>query len=359
LKPTSPYFHNAFTFNGLDYNNAAELLNFAMKLQDEGADHEASIGEFIEQWLGDSTTITVQTSGSTGEPKQIVLQKEHMINSAKATCTFFKLGPQTTALLCLSADYIAGKMMLVRSIVMGWNLHVVAPEADALTQYDNEYDFVAMVPYQVHHTFDALAKVKKLIIGGGAISPALEAKLQTIPTESFATYGMTETCSHVAVRRLNGPAKSDGYTAMQDVEFNIDNRGCLVIDAPFITEEPVVTNDMVQLNSSHSFEWLGRFDNVINSGGLKLFPETIEEKLASFIETPFVITSEKDEALGERIVLIVENNDTTTVPNYSEAFSSLDSFERPKRMYSISKFPYTETGKIKRTEVMQLLQKYK
>lgn len=330
-----------------------------MKLQEEGADHEVSIGEFIEQWLDESTTVTVQTSGSTGEPKQIVLQKEHMINSAKATCTFFKLGPNTTALLCLSADYIAGKMMLVRSIVMGWNLHVVAPEADALTQYDNEYDFVAMVPYQVHHTFDALSKVKKLIIGGGAISPALEAKLRTIPTESFATYGMTETCSHVAVRRINGPAKSDGYTAMQDVEFTIDDRGCLVIEAPFITEEPVATNDMVQLNSPHSFEWLGRFDNVINSGGLKLFPEAIEEKLAPFIETPFVITSEKDEALGERIVLIVEYKDTSTVPNYSEAFSSLDKFERPKRMYSISKFPYTETGKIKRTEVMYLLKKYK
>jgi len=359
LKPTSPYFHNAFTFNGLDYNNADELLSFAMKLQDEGADHEVSIGEFIEQWLGDSATIIVQTSGSTGEPKHIVLQKEHMINSAKATCTFFKLGPKTTALLCLSTDYIAGKMMLVRAIVMGWNLHVVAPEADALTQYDNEYDFVAMVPYQVHHTFDALAKVKKLIIGGGAISPVLEAKLLTIPTESFATYGMTETCSHVAVRRLSGPAASGTYTAMQDVEFGIDDRGCLLIDAPLITEDKIVSNDMVNLNSSHSFEWLGRFDNVINSGGLKLFPEAIEEKLAPFIETPFVITSEKDEALGERIVLIVENEDTSKIPNYSDAFSSLDKFERPKRMYSISKFPYTETGKIKRSEVMHLLQIYR
>jgi len=359
LKSTSPYFHNAFTFNGLEYSHDDELLSFAMKLQDEGADHEVSIGEFIEQWLSSASTITVHTSGSTGEPKLIVLEKEHMINSAKATCAFFKLGPQTKALLCLSADYIAGKMMLVRAIVMGWDLHVVAPEADALTQYDNEYDFVAMVPYQVHHTFDALVKVKKLIIGGGVISPALEAKLLTIQTESFATYGMTETCSHIAVRRLSGPAASGTYTAMQDVELSVDNRGCLLIDAPLITEEVIVTNDMVTLNSSHSFDWLGRFDNVINSGGLKLFPEAIEEKLAPFIKTPFVITSEIDEALGERIVLIVEFNDTTTVPNYSEAFASLDKFERPKRMYSISKFPYTETGKIKRTEVMQLLQKYK
>jgi len=359
LKSTSPYFHTSFTFNGLEYNNAEELLQFAKKLRKEGDAYEVSIGKFIKKWLGDSDTIIVKTSGSTGKPKKIALKKEHMIASAKATCSYFKLGPNTKALLCLSADYIAGKMMLVRALVMGWDLHVVAPEKDALTQYDNDYDFVAMVPYQVHHTFDALTKVRKLIIGGGAVSAALEAKLQTIPTEAFATYGMTETCSHVAVRRLNGLAASDSFAAMQDIKFTTDARGCLVIEAPKISEEIIITNDMVHLENATRFIWLGRFDNVINSGGVKLFPETIEAKLAPFIETPFIITSEKDDALGERVVLVVEYKDSTTVPNYAEAFTSLDAYERPKRLYTISKFPYTETGKIKRVEVMQVLQKYK
>ena len=167
MKPASPHIHPKFKLNGLPYPSAEELLNFADGLIEQGADYEVSMASFLEEWLSFDDTVVVKTSGATGTPKEIVLLKEQMINSAKATGAYFKAGEGTKALLCLSSDFIAGKMMLVRAMVLGWDLHVVAPEKDALTEYDNPYDFVAMVPYQLHHSIDALDKVKKLIVGGG------------------------------------------------------------------------------------------------------------------------------------------------------------------------------------------------
>jgi len=346
--------HSSFKLNGLKYSTN-ELLEFAKDLENKGAHYEISIGKFLQQWLNDDDAIIVKTSGSTGKPKEIKLLKSQMINSAKATGIFFKLAEKITALLCLPANYIAGKMMLVRAMVLGWDLHIVAPEKDALTQYDNDYDFVAMVPYQVSHSLKALKKVHKLIIGGGAISTELNNKLQEVDTEVFATYGMTETITHIAVRRINGLAKSNDFTGLPNVKFTSDERGCLVIDAPTISDAKIITNDLVKLISPTSFEWLGRFDNVINSGGIKIYPEQIEEKLSLFIKLPFVIVSEEDIDLGERIVLVFENNGTHNTPNFSDAFKSIPKYERPKNIYTFSKFPFTETGKIKRDEVKRLL----
>lgn len=282
-----------------------------------------------------------------------------MINSAKATGTYLELPEGIAALLCLPADYIAGKMMLVRAMVLGWNLHVVAPEKDALSQYDNDYDFVAMVPYQVLHSLEALYKVKKLIIGGGAVSEKLEEALQSLPTEAYSTYGMTETISHIAMRRLNGTERSKAYHALPNVTFAEDERGCLVIQAPQISEEKVVTNDTIELLSPTSFIWLGRYDNVINTGGVKIHPEVVEDKLRTVIDFPFLIASEKEEALGEQVILILENTESVKIPNYTEAFQKLSKFERPKKIYTLSQFPYTETGKIKRGDVLQILKRYK
>ena len=346
--------HPSFKLNGLQYSTSG-LLEIAKGLEKSGVHYEISIGKFLQQWLDENDTIFVKTSGSTGKPKDIKLYKNQMVNSAKATGVFFKLGENTTALLCLPSNYIAGKMMLVRALVLGWDLHIVAPAKDALTQYDNDYDFVAMVPFQVEHSLKALNKVHKLIIGGGTVSKELNDKLQEVETEAFATYGMTETITHIAVRRINGLAKSSTYTALPNVKFQKDERGCLVIQALDISEESIITNDVVNLISPTSFDWLGRIDNVINSGGVKLYPEQIEKNLAAFIELPFIITSEKDKELGERIILIFENNGEQKTPNFSKAFSKLNKYERPKKVYTFSKFPYTETGKIKRAEVVDLL----
>lgn len=346
--------HPAFTFNGLQYSEI-ELQEFAEKLQEIGDDYEQKIGEFITQWLNDAPIVKVKTSGSTGEPKQITLQKTQMIASAQATGAFFTLGEKTSALLCLPANFIAGKMMLVRAMVLGWDLHVVAPEKDALTQYDNEYDFAAMVPYQVLHTLDAIHKIKKLIIGGGAVSPELRERLQDVPTAVFETYGMTETITHIAVKRINGPEASSNFSALPEVYFEQDTRGCLVVNALKVSELPVITNDIVTLKNATEFNWLGRYDNVINSGGYKLYPEKIEAKLSIIIDRPFVIIGEKDEALGERAVLVFEAPSADQIPNYSKAFNALDPYERPKKVYTLSKFPHTETGKIRRGDVKNIL----
>jgi len=352
------HIHPAFTLNGIQFETADELYNFAVSLKADGLPHERSTGKFIIMWLNDESYVKVKTSGSTGKPKKIKLAKKAMVHSATATARYFKVGEQTTALLCLHPKFIAGKMMLVRAMVMGWHLHVVAPEKDALTQYDNDYDFTAMVPYQVKHAIGALKKVKKLIIGGGAVDSELEDKLQKVTTEAFATYGMTETITHIAVRRINGPAKSQEYHAMENVTFTLDDRGCLIIDAPNIHKEPVVTNDLVDLKTPTSFIWLGRIDNVINSGGVKLFPEKIEQKLAQHIDFPFIITAQPDPNLGERVILVLETQGDSEIPSYSEAFSYLSQYEKPKRIFTVSKFPYTENGKIRRNEVLQILRHY-
>ncbi|MBX2826612.1 MAG: AMP-binding protein [Flavobacteriaceae bacterium] len=357
--PTSPSIHPKFKFNGLSYSSAEELLNFVDDLKTHGAPYEVSIANFMEEWLDFGETIRVRTSGSTGIPKEIFLEKEHMINSAEATGAYFKIGEGTKALLCLSADYIAGKMMLVRALVLGWDLHAVAPNKDALTEYDNNYDFVAMVPFQLHHSLEALDKVKKMIVGGGAISTELEKQLQHKTTEVFATYGMTETITHVAVRRLNGFAKSDVFSALPHVTFSHDDRGCLVIEAPKVSYHTVITNDLVTLHSPVSFSWLGRIDNVINSGGIKLSPEEIEMKLSKHFNFSFIVASEKDEALGDRLILIVEGQELPSEAVYTKAFQGLHKYERPKKIYSLSQFPYTETGKIKRQDVLSLLHKHK
>jgi O-succinylbenzoic acid--CoA ligase len=241
---------------------------------------------------------------------------------------------------------------------MGWDLHVVAPDKDAITQYDNTYDFAAMVPYQVYHTLNALDKIKKLIIGGGVIDPDLEAKLQTKSTQVYATYGMTETITHVAVRRVNGEDKTNVYSALPNVSFDLDSRGCLVIDAPIQGSSKVVTNDLVTLHDAKSFEWLGRYDNVINSGGIKLYPEKMELLLRDFIKVPFIISSLQDQALGEQLILVLQLDDPKQVATYSEAISELEPYHRPKKIFTLSKFPLTQTGKIKRSAIKDLIKGY-
>ena len=350
--------HPSFKFNGLEFETSEEIVVFAKQLKHKGAKHEVAIAKFIVKWFNDKPYIKVKTSGSTGAPKKIKLLKTNMVQSAFATGVYFNLGTNNTALLCLSAKYIAGKMMLVRALTMGWDLHVVAPDKDAITQYDNTYDFAAMVPYQVYHTLNALDKIKKLIIGGGVIDPDLEAKLQTKSTQVYATYGMTETITHVALRRVNGENKTNVYTALANVKFDVDSRGCLVIDAPNLGNLHLVTNDVVTLLDSKSFEWLGRYDNVINSGGVKLYPEKIEQQLRDFIKVPFIISSLQDPALGEQLILVLELDDPKKVAAYRDIITELDPYHRPKKIFTLSKFPVTDTGKIKRNGIKSLLKGY-
>ena len=354
MTSSSIYIHPKFKLNGLPYR-FDDLYELALDFEKSQALHEIEIGKFLIEWLNNNNYISVPTSGSTGVPKKINILKAHTVNSAIATGTFFELPSETRALLCLPASYIAGKMMLVRAIILGWDLYIKAPEKDAITQYDRDYDFVAMVPYQVHYSLKSLNKIKKLIIGGGAISVDLNDQLQHVDTEVFATYGMTETITHIAVRRINGLAKSYYYNALPNVKFSLDKRDCLVIEASEVSDNKVVTNDLVKIISPSSFQYFGRIDNVVNSGGVKLFPEQIEAKLAKFIDVQFIIASEKNQTLGEQLILILEEDSSKPILDIKTAFSILSNYERPKKIYIISKFPFTETGKIKRSELLKNL----
>lgn len=351
-----PLLHPQFRLNGEAFPSAEALKERANYLIENGKDDEVAIGKFILEWLDENDFITVKTSGSTGIPKNIKLQKNHVFNSAEATVKYFDLTENTKALLCLSSEYIAGKMMLVRAMTAGWDLHTTAPEKNPLENIDDAFDFSAMVPYQVFHSLKDLHKVKKLIVGGGAVPAELDQQLQKIKTRVFATYGMTETISHVAVRPMNGKEKSAIFSALPEVNFSLKENNCLQIHATEISEESIVTNDVVELISPTSFKFLGRADNVINTGGVKVHPEVVEEKLSLHINLPFFIASEKDEALGERVILIIESEEYFQLKDFFTAFKSLSTYEKPKHIYSVSRFIYTETGKIKRAVVLKNLQ---
>ena len=360
-------FHKNFKLNGLSFSSVDELLVHTKDLPGE-------INQFLKSWFSVDQKITVQTSGSTGVPKLILLNKDFVVNSAKATGSYFNLKEHTTALLCLPLKYIAGKLMLIRAITLGWELDVIESSSNPLEKVNKPYDFSAMVPLQLENSLFKLHLIKKLIVGGGLVSKELEYKIQHLSTAIFATYGMTETITHIAVKKLNkhmllkegvkNNSFSDKninslkdasinafYQILPDVTIYKDKRDCLVIDAPKVSDEIIFTNDVVQLISDNEFEWLGRFDNVINSGGIKLYPEKIEEKFSNIIMNRFFVSGIPDEKLGEKLVLIIEGK--KQVIKYKNL--GLSKFETPKKVYFLEQFVETETKKIQRKKTLDLL----
>ncbi len=343
--------HKNFTLNNTSFNSEKELLAYAMDLPEE-------VRSFLEEWFHKDAFVVVQTSGSTGIPKSIQLKKEYMINSAIATGEFFNIRENTTALLCLSVNYIAGKMMLVRALVLGWNLDIVAPVSNPLLQVDKEYDFTAMVPLQLQNSLNNLHKVKKLIVGGGVVDNSLLNKIQKINTQIFATYGMTETITHIAVKQLNHVKETPNfYKVLPNVIIYKDRRNCLVIKASKVAKELIITNDVVQLISEKQFEWLGRYDNVINSGGIKLHPEKIEKKLDAIINERFFVAGVFDVKLGEKLILVIEGTifEKEELEENILNLSLLNKFEIPKEIYFVNHFIETETKKIQRKKTLDLI----
>ncbi len=348
------YIHPDFKLNGKSYS-PSELRIFAATLIKESQSFEKNIGEFLVEWFDDSAEIEIKTSGSTGTPKIIKLQKEHMVNSAKATGIFFNLPSKTTVLICLPAKYIAGKMMLVRAIILGWELDCVDPNSNPLSDVSKNYDFSAMVPLQLENSLSKIDQIKTIIIGGAPMSTSLIEKVLPKSTQVFETYGMTETITHVAVKAIKSK-KEACFKALPNVNFSVDERDCLVINAPQIATESIITNDIVNLISNSEFVWLGRFDSVINSGGVKLIPEQIEKKLRTVINTPFFVAGVEDEHLGQKLVLVIEGTiNNKELKKKIDSLASLSKYENPKEIYLLNKFSYTETGKINRSKTLELL----
>ncbi|GEP52582.1 O-succinylbenzoic acid--CoA ligase [Flavobacterium noncentrifugens] len=343
--PTYHNVHNSFKLNGFHLDKD-DLCRVAYSFIKEGDDFEKPVGNFLLDWFDNNPYIDINTSGSTGTPKRIRVEKQAMVNSALATGDFFDLAPGNKALHCLPAKYIAGKMMFVRGFILGLDMDFVAPNSTPLKNNDTVYDFAAMVPLQAKHSLEELKNVKKVIIGGVYIHRTLEDALAELPTEVYETYGMTETITHIAAKRVGEQA----FTVLPNVTISYDDNNCLVIHAPRISDEVIVTNDLVELVNENQFIFLGRFDNVVNSGGIKLIPEQIEEKLSGKIQSRFMFGGLPDEQLGEKLVLVLEGEERALEPH---VFEELDKYERPKAILFVPKFAETETGKMMRKEILK------
>ena len=345
-----------------------------------------TLEDFFSEWNNDSDRVLVHTSGSTGKPKPMMVEKKRMLNSARITCDFLGLKPGDSALLCMSLDYIAGKMVVVRSIERHLHLISVSPSGHPLKDIDlkdangkdvnGEITFAAMVPMQVYNTLqvpeerERLTHIRHLIIGGGAIDASLEKELRSLPGNIaiWSTYGMTETLSHIALRRINGAEASEWYQPFDSVKISQTDEGCLVIDAPLVCAETLVTNDIVEIEpyiynkvEKLRFRIKGRKDNVICSGGIKIQIEEVEALLKPHLEKPFMLAKKKDEKFGEIAVLLTEDEDLKKVEatirrllsgksddSNKSSESKSHKYWIPREFRYVEHLPLTETGKPKR-----------
>lgn len=351
--------HYKFKLNGIHYTHD-QLREVAYSFIKEGEPFERLIGDFLTDWLNIDDYIIARTSGTTGSPKKIKILKQHMVNSAIATGDFFDIYSGDSALHCLPADYIAGKMMLIRAIILGLEIDLIEPTLSPVFDYLKPYSLCSMLPSQLTNMVDYVGNIKNILVGGAVVTRKLKDKIQKCPANIFETYGMTETVTHIAARRLNNfdrsPIRKEEwhfFTALPNVQISQDLRGCLVIDAPFVSSKELITNDLVKIHSEKTFDWLGRIDNVINSGGVKIFPEQIEGKLSEFMDQRYLIASDEDETLGQRVILVIEGRQHDLDKSI---FKVLDKYEVPKQVYFLPKFVNTFSGKIQREDTLKLLE---
>ena len=339
MNNASHNIHPGFKLNGVLYSKLGKHSSGKEFFSDK-----SEILDFIENWINNSPVISLRTSGSTGIPKKILAEKSAMAYSAKLTGKQFNLKPGDKALLCLPLDFIAGKMMLVRALVLGLDLYITKPNRSPLKNFSKLFDFVAMTPYQLEKSIEHLNRVKCLIVGGSPVGEAIKKKIKNNTSGVYETYGMTETLSHVAIKNLS--LGENEFIALPGIGFS-KNNGFLEITAPFISKTPIITNDLIRLVSKTEFEWNGRASLTINSGGIKLNPEKIEKTLSKYYNNPFVICGLPDEKLGEKIVLVFENK----IPLMPElVFKKLCPYERPKEIFSLNSFN-RKHGKINRKDI--------
>ncbi|MDU1892221.1 MAG: AMP-binding protein [Dysgonomonas sp.] len=320
------------------------------------SDFHYSLYLFLKDWFSQSPFLKVHTSGSTGAPKEMLVEKKRMMESARLTCSFLELKEGDKALLCMSLDYIAGKMMVVRALIAGLDLYPVTPSGNPLRDTDIPFNFAAMIPMQVYNSLQSevesvrLGKIENLIIGGGAIDKQLEDHIKDFSNNIYSTYGMTETLSHIALRKLNGKDASEVYMPFSSVTLSLSEDDALIIDAPLVAGERLYTNDIAQINKDGGFRIIGRRDNVINSGGVKIQIEEVERLLKPFMSSAFAVASLPDARFGEIVVLVVEED--IMGEEYKEA---LPEYYVPKKVIKIDAIPLTETGKISRKELKRLI----
>lgn len=320
---------------------------------------------FYDEWMSPAPTVELHTSGSTGKPSRFVAEKKRMEASARLTCGFLGLGAGHRALLCMSTDYVGGKMMVVRAATCGLDLVCVEPSGHPLADVGDEpFDFVAMVPLQVYNSLHSPAErrrleaIRHLIIGGGPIDAALAAEIKTLGNAVWSTYGMTETLSHVALRRLSGPEAEEWYTPFAGVNITLDADGRIKIDAPDVCREPLLTNDMGVIHpDGRRFKVLGRYDNVVCSGGCKFQIEEIESLLAAKTPGPVIVTKRSDQKFGEAVVLLYSSGDEADMR--AACAAALPKYMRPKTYIKLPELPYAAPGKPARAAALKIAASYR
>lgn len=343
---------NRLTLFGQEYTKDALLLE--SESSSNRASWENHFWSFIRQWLDEENHIIVESSGSTGKPKKIKILKSKMLASAESTCKYLKIKAKDKALLCMSANHIGGMMMIVRAFYQRLDLYLIAPQANPLFEFKTTIDFIALVPYQVKMILEAnpqkLQGIEKIIIGGGIVDAGLEKRLIEERIEAYSTFGMTETISHIALKRI---AKEDYYTCLPNIQISKSDRGTLIIHAPKILDEALETNDLVEILDSDKFRWLGRLDFAIESGGLKVIPEILEKQLASCLKENYIISSLPHATLNQIIVLLIESDHTLEIAE--NIFESFGKYEIPKQIIFLPKFAYTKSGKIDRIKTREMI----
>ena len=350
------------------FDSRAIQINEIGRIKNHADEFEYPILDFAREWLSPSIKkFEIQTSGSTGTPKKITLAREQIKESIKLTKDFFNLKPGQVALLCLDTNFIAGRMMIFRAIEIGLDLVCAPPVANPLEHIDcaSPISFAALVPYQLESILKSpssiarLNKIEKVILGGAKVSPSLIERIQPLPTQFYETYGMTETITHVAIRKLNPP--ENNFTALPGVSFSTDNRNCLVIRATHLGSNSIITNDVVELSGSKSFKLIGRADNIINTGGVKVSPEALEDKIESILSPfldgkDFFIAGVNDPAFGQKVVLFMESAPLQE-PDKNKILSQLklhlEKWEVPKDIICVPLFKKTESGKVNRLETIK------
>ena len=325
---------------------------------------EQATFNFTRAWLSDEDSFIITTSGSTGEAKPISITRSQMKESAMRTVDALGLIENDVSFVCLNTQYIGGRMMLVRALETNMRILAVEPSSTPLAGIRDHIDFAAMVPLQVEATLasDEASKfdeMKAVIIGGAVVSDTLQASIQKIKAPVYATYGMTETVSHIALKRLNGDKASSYFTVLPGIGIQRDERECLVIKAPYLPET-IVTNDLVEIIDRNTFHWLGRWDNVINSGGIKVMPEKIEAEIGKIfnslnVHQNYFVHGIPDKRLGSKIILVVEGEFFVKKNEVLDAlYQTFSKYEVPREIISIPNFAYTSTGKINRKKTLNL-----
>lgn len=312
------------------------------------------INDFLVHWNSKNEFIILQTSGSTGTPKKIEVHKTDLIKSANLTGKFLKLEDGNSALCCLPIQYISGTMMLIRALTLNLELIIIEPTLKPLENLNQKIDFCAMTPMQVENSLEKLHLIKKLIIGGSQVSNQLKEKLKDFPNEIYETFAMTETYSHFALKNLKN--QNDYFIALDEFKLSVDDRKCLKIETPF-HQKYIQSNDIVELINDTTFFWKGRYDYIINSGGIKINPEEVENKIKHLFFNEFIISSIPDETLGQKLILIIQTQKNLIVENLMKEMKNiLSKYEIPKEIYKIQQFEKTPTGKIKRSILSGIIQ---